>query len=58
MVLAFWMTWKLVTTWPCWSQMKPEPVPWGISVTLRPNMSPLRATLVTKTTEGEAFSKS
>ena len=29
--LASEMTWKLVTIRPCRSQMKPEPVPWGIS---------------------------
>jgi hypothetical protein len=29
------MTWKLVTTWPASSQMKPEPVPRGTENTLR-----------------------
>ena len=29
---APWITWKLVTTWPCVSHTKPEPVPRGTSV--------------------------
>jgi hypothetical protein len=29
------MTWKLVTTWPASSQMRPEPVPRGTENTLR-----------------------
>ena len=35
--LAFAMTWLFVTTWPCSSQTKPEPVPSGTRVTLRLN---------------------
>jgi hypothetical protein len=50
-----WMTWKLVTTWPSLSQRNPEPVPCGISCSLRVNRLRRTSTLVTWTTDCDTF---
>src|SRR5262245_20938194 len=56
MELAPAMTWKLVTMFPCRSQTKPEPEPWGTSNRFIDQKSRCSAAVVMKTTDREAFS--
>jgi hypothetical protein len=57
-LVAPWMTWKFVTTWPNSSHRKPEPVPAGTSTTRVENRSRCAAVVVMCTTEGETRLKS